>query len=673
MKERLEEVAQSICEKVDWTRPELNAISGLHAEGKSLEAVLALVEHLRRRETPRLGYTREYIELLRGSASAAQQDDARKRIEEALEKALVSGAHTNPVTGVGAETIFLGADEGICRRIGESVLAAREHWSTGPWGTTRGICELLQRLMVLPECPDEAMVSLFGWLHGQIWNEWGWARTWGEQMLGSSGHNWWSHTFLGLFEAGLFFPEFKGFARFRSFGPTYFEHELSMLMEPDGFTKERSGYHYGTAQQFVDFLHLAEANGIRLSPEYHDLLRKAMAAFWKVLTPRGDVPQFGDSGAKHREYPDMASQENLRRIASLLDLPEAKYVAEALDPDWKPQYAGILPGWGRDLMPYYRRLTSKTPPVDTVLPDSGYYFIRQNWTTNADYLALEAGPVGTVVSSHDHTAVFGFELYSRGRAILVDNGSGPYGDSPERIWRVGSSAHNVATVDGQDHIPLFDTEAEWRWKHPVLPFVNTWISDDRYAYFSGAHEGYRHLPEPVAGCRRKIFYLRGEYWVLIDRFTPETDAEHEYQLHFHVNAPCTLDDRGRLVTEGAGGNLAIVPVEGLCGQASLEPCPYPLDGYDNPEHLTYTSRTAGLETFVTLLMPFEEDRIPEIKVKALEIECDDRVLESHEATALEIEVGGQRDVYFDQHMEWNLPWKAGGCEGDGRLFHSRCR
>lgn len=32
---------------------------------------------------------------------------------------------------------------------------------------------------------------------------------------------------------------------------------------------------------------------------------------------------------------------------------------------------------------------------------------------------------------------------------------------------------------------------------------------------------------------------------------------------------------------------------------------------------------------------------------------------------------GERDVYFVQHMHWNLPREAGGREGNGRLYHSR--
>ena len=89
-----------------------------------------------------------------------------------------------------------------------------------------------------------------------------------------------------------------------------------------------------------------------------------------------------------------------------------------------------------------------------------------------------------------------------------------------------------------------------------------------------------------------------------------------------------------------------------------------------PDHLSYTRRGTGMQIFVTLLVPFEDAAVPDVAVRLLEIECDGRVLAPHEATALEITIDGRRDVYFDQHMAWNLPWRVGGHEGEGRLFHS---
>jgi hypothetical protein len=331
-----------------------------------------------------------------------------------------------------------------------------------------------------------------------------------------------------------------------------------------------------------------------------------------------------------------------------------------------------MPWKDLNLLPDYLRVQGRAPALptaDTALPRSGYYFMRQNWTPRSDWVCIEGGTLGSIVQSHDHTHIFNVELYSRGRPILIDNDSGPYDDSPARRWRVGSSSHNVATVDGADHLPV---KSQWRWGGATIPTVDAWLTEPGYAYFSGAHEGYRHLEKGIASCRRKLFYLRGRYWILIDRFTPETDDEHTYTLHFHVARPCR-QQANRLVTEGAGGNLLIVPVKWLDGKPALEPCPHPLPRYDNPDHFSYTRRESGRLLLATLLVPFAGKKAPEVTVRCIPVQADERKLPPWEATALEIDIDGRRDVYVDWHVQWNLPWKAGGHSGKTRLFHSGLR
>jgi len=667
VQDALDELSTQICEQVDWSRPELDAIAAVREAKGDRAAALALVRYLRAREEPRLIHGRRYVDLIRARASDEQRQRARERLERALGRPLVrKGHHGNPITAAGTDVLILAADQALYRRIGEVVLESRDDWASGSWGVTRSICELVTDLFPVPECPDDVFVPLLGWLLRQAPAEWQWARTWDEKSLGNSGHNWWLHTFIGFYEAGLYFPEIRGFARFRAFAPTYFEREMSVLMEEDGYTRERSsGYHSGTVNHWLQVLRLADVSGTRFSPAFNERLRSVAATEWKMLSPNGDFPYMGDAWRRSGR-----SLERLRRLAVLFDMPEAKYVAEALDPDWQPTYEGLLVDGAQNLLPDYERFQARPPAgptADTALPRSGYYLMRQDWTPHADWVCIEGGPLGSAVQSHDHTHVFNFELYSRGGPILIDNGSGAYGDSPGRMWRVSSAAHNVVTVDGADHIPIED---EWRWKGATIPTVDSWLSEPAYAYFSGAHEGYRYLPEGIASSRRKLFYLRGEYWILIDRFTPESEAEHEYKLHFHVGAPCRLEG-DRLVTSGEGGNLLIVPVEGLDGEPALEPCPYPLEGYDNPEHLSYTRRGAGKQLLATLLVPFEGNDVPEVAVRPVKVHADGRTLSPWEATGLEIEINGRRDVYVDQHMQWNLPWQAGGYSGRGRLFHSR--
>jgi hypothetical protein len=239
------------------------------------------------------------------------------------------------------------------------------------------------------------------------------------------------------------------------------------------------------------------------------------------------------------------------------------------------------------------------------------------------------------------------------------------------MWRVGSAAHNVCTVDGQDHVPVVES---FLMGAEIIPTVDDWRPERDFAYFSGVHEGYLRLPQKVTAWRRKLFYLRGQYWIMLDRFTAPGEAEHEYQLHFHVNAPSTLHPDGRLVTgaetrAGEGGNLLIIPVPGAAGEAAIEPHPWPVADYENPDHLTYTHRATGNWLFATLLIPWE-GAPPEVAVEFLPVLADEREVGAWEITALAITIAGRRDVYVDQHMHWNLPWQAGGYAGEGRVFHS---
>jgi hypothetical protein len=179
----------------------------------------------------------------------------------------------------------------------------------------------------------------------------------------------------------------------------------------------------------------------------------------------------------------------------------------------------------------------------------------------------------------------------------------------------------------------------------------------------------------VSACRRKIFYLRGDYWILIDRFTAAGARDaHAYTQHFQVALPASLDAHQRLTTHGPNGNLLIVPVPALGSgrtREKLTPCPHPLDHYPNPEHLTYTLTTRGSGIMASVLVPFTGGRKPKVTVRPITIRtADGREPTPWEVTALEIGINGRRDVYVDFHMAWHLAWTAGGFSGTGRLFHS---
>ncbi|MDP7131286.1 MAG: hypothetical protein QF437_12395, partial [Planctomycetota bacterium] len=116
LKDATEEVCASI---IEWSA------------NSSVEELSAFIASLRKRETPRLGYTKSFISALRAAATDQQKAEARETLNEALGKDLITGAHQNTITAAGDITMFLGADAEICKRISAGVLAASDNWTAG--------------------------------------------------------------------------------------------------------------------------------------------------------------------------------------------------------------------------------------------------------------------------------------------------------------------------------------------------------------------------------------------------------------------------------------------------------------------------------------------------------------------------------------------------------------
>ncbi|WP_305068980.1 heparinase II/III domain-containing protein [Lacticaseibacillus saniviri] len=77
---------------------------------------------------------------------------------------------------------------------------------------------------------------------------------------------------------------------------------------------------------------------------------------------------------------------------------------------------------------------------------SGNAFWRSSWQTNADYLHIYNGNLG---SGHGHAALGHIDLVIDGQDVLVDLGRYTYVDGTERRYLKSPSAHNVMTVDHQ--------------------------------------------------------------------------------------------------------------------------------------------------------------------------------------------------------------------------------
>ena len=671
-------IAEVVCDAVDWQRPELtnSPMHRAYQDGNVEAAALALIRHLRERSTPKMGYTAAYVEALRANATPEFTTSAREQIDRIVGVGFLGGSAPDgrgTLIGTRAELIQVGAREEHFKAFAQTIAESIDDWGRGNQHVSGGITRYLRIVWEMDTCTDEDLLPIFGFLVTQFHAEWSRVRHWNEAGLGTSGHNWWVAEFGWIWEPAFFFPEFKNFSKLQTLFPAFFEREMQLLVDTDGFTHERSvNYHTGTSDLFLGVVRLAKHNGLSISDAFIDRLRKMYDFEWKTVTPNGNQPAFGDCLAQ----PGYAFNR-MRSIAALLGIGEAKFIAETMDAGRPSDFGDMwietlhYPTVGEDLRATYEA-TSPSEPTDRdfAFPASQYYVMRHDWSRDSDYLAIEASAKGNLVTSHGHGCFFDIKLYSRGRHILVGNGKGPCGTTQiEETWRKESMSHSVAVVDGQNHLPL---RSPYRYTGVVMPTVDGWLSKrGEYAYFSGAHEAYERLEEKVPCSRRKIFSVHGRYWILIDRFTAASpEHTHEYQQRFQVGVPSRIDRDQRVITQGEGGNLLFMPVAETCGIAASEPIPYPYLDHPEPDQVTFTKTADGSTIMIMLLVPFVDDQLPEAKASLIDVSIDGETVSPWEVTGLEIEIDGERDVFVAQHMQWSLSWQAAEHAGSDRLFHS---
>jgi len=666
-------VCRLLCDEIDWTQPAMAAspMAVAYRDEDYCRAARLFIRYLRERPSPRWLFTPDFVRQVRAQATPSYREQAVK----ALGTLIVDGAEGGYgkvlcLPFLPAQDFHVAATPEFFQQLQQALLDQRAHW--GEWGcqTIYRWFETVQAAWPMEECPDDFFIPALCWLLIEARHAWQFTQRWHEAMLGTSGHNWWAFELCALWKISLYFPECRGLAQFRALYPTYLEREVTLSLDADGYSEEQSvSYHWALADIVMSTARIAELNGLPLSPTLRHQLEECARLAYRLIAPDGTAPSFGDHGGG-------SILSRVRETAVEFRLPEAKYVADQLGAALSSPIAGMMVyprTFGMidaDLAPEYQALPAHAPALDSALSRAGLYVMRSAWQPDAHYLCMEACPRGASATSHGHTTLMNFVLHSFGTPVLIDSGAGWETDESGVWWRTGSFSHNVATVDNEHHLPI---RSIFRWDQVVTPRTERWESTPDYSYFSGVHEGYERLPRRVSATRRKIFAVRGGYWILIDRFTAASPVEpHTYTQHFQVNLPCRLNDDGRLLTAGEAGNLLMVPVTTDQLTPNLEPCPYPQDHYPNPDHLTYTLEKEGSGLLVTLLAPFFGKAQPTVTARFLPVLSADRELSPWEATGLEIIIDGRRDVYLDFHTHWHSAWTCGEYAGEGRLFHSRC-
>jgi aminoglycoside phosphotransferase (APT) family kinase protein len=120
-----------------------------------------------------------------------------------------------------------------------------------------------------------------------------------------------------------------------------------------------------------------------------------------------------------------------------------------------------------------------------------------------------------------------------GKSLIVDPGRYTYDEAGETNWRVwfrGTSAHNTVLIDGKNQTRYEFYKRKFKIKGDAPDHEwKTFVSRDGFDFLHGLARSHEY---PVIH-ERKIFFVRGEYWIVSDVL--RAAEPHEYDLRFHLS------------------------------------------------------------------------------------------------------------------------------------------
>lgn len=312
-----------------------------------------------------------------------------------------------------------------------------------------------------------------------------------------------------LFLAAVVFPEFQEAEEWLAFSRQELVRNAQTDLLPDGVHCEQStDYHHLVLKNYLWVRKLARLNRVEIPSEMDERLKKALEFSVHCHRPDGNIPSLSDGDS--RSFLDLLEQGY-----ELFGGEHLKYVASG----------------GRKGEP---------PSVRSKgFAESGYYILRSDWGDrgesyeDARYLIFDCGPLGA--GNHGHMDLLSFEAAAYGKPLIVDPGRYTYDEAGPVNWRArfrGTAYHNTVLVDGKNQ-----TRYEWRkgrfriaGPEPERE-VRAFRSEPGLAYLHGVARSHEY---PVVH-ERKVVFVNGEYWVVVDLLRAQ--EPHEYDLLFHLSPP----------------------------------------------------------------------------------------------------------------------------------------
>jgi hypothetical protein len=325
---------------------------------------------------------------------------------------------------------------------------------------------------------------------------------------------------LGLLYVGATFPALRRAARWRRFGTAILLDEIPHQFLADGFHYERAtGYHRYHLEFYAHALLLLRGEPTVPTSKLATLtarLRDGFAAAAALQRPDGGWPVFGDEdgGSTIRLATAPATD-----LCPLLTLGAALHA----EPMWlwgttdRPG-AQALAWWLSDGHSWaaLKVMTPREPGTRSAsLPAAGYLVARDDWTPDAWYCAVDAGPHGGEATGHAHTDLAHVEIGRGSTRLVVDPGSLSYAPDPvHREWHRSERAHARPSVAG---IELAMPNGPFGWRR-VAPTPDWAMADDGEVWQCRLRYSYGERGR-VVHHERQVALVRGMGVVVADWLT----------------------------------------------------------------------------------------------------------------------------------------------------------
>ncbi|HMI94082.1 MAG TPA: alginate lyase family protein, partial [Polyangiales bacterium] len=319
---------------------------------------------------------------------------------------------------------------------------------------------------------------------------------------------------LGLFYAGVLFPELDRGAEWRTTGERILVEQLDRQVLPDGVYFEQSTcYQRYTIEMYLHFLILAGRNGRALPAEVSSRVESCVEFLMAVRRGDGSAPQIGDGDGGWLLPLVPRAADDMRGVFGLaaaffgrLEYSEAAG-GDSFEAAWLLGPEALRPTPATEVR-------SAPTTASRLFEDGGYAVLRSEPGPRAHTLILDVGPLGCPFSAaHGHADLLALTCDVFGAPCIVDPGMPTYGGDPK--WRDAfrsTAMHSSVVVDG---LSQAEPAGTFSWSTQPRARLRSWISNDGFDFADAAHDAYALRCNGLVH-RRRVLFVKPRYWVVVD-------------------------------------------------------------------------------------------------------------------------------------------------------------